>query len=90
MSLHARYEEYNAKYSIASRKFVRPSFNEIRHILNLAQLTAIAKQLKLITLDGDCTLYADGKAFEDIVSTPSIAHNFTWLLGALLNIAPVS
>ncbi|KAJ3298727.1 IMP 5'-nucleotidase [Borealophlyctis nickersoniae] len=62
----------NAKRSIAARRFVPPSFNDIRHILNAAQVMAIAPTLKLITLyayifalhnDGDCTLYADGADF---------------------------
>eukprot|EP00041_Stephanoeca_diplocostata_P028624 m.823750 g.823750 ORF g.823750 m.823750 type:complete len:422 (+) comp23404_c0_seq1:107-1372(+) len=59
------FAEYNSKYCLTARHFVRPSFNEIRHILNLAQINAIGKDLKLITLDGDCTLYSDGKTFED-------------------------
>ncbi|CAB4421924.1 unnamed protein product [Rhizophagus irregularis] len=32
----------NAKHSIAARRFVPPSFNDIRRILNTAQITAIA------------------------------------------------
>jgi len=42
---------------------VPPSFNDIRHILNVAQIMAISQQLKLITFDGDQTLYADGMDF---------------------------
>ena len=40
----------NAKRSISARKFVPPSFNDIRHLLNSAQITAISKIVKLITL----------------------------------------
>ncbi|CAG8626669.1 1627_t:CDS:2, partial [Dentiscutata erythropus] len=39
----------NAKHSIAARRFVPPSFNDIRRILNTAQILAIAPKLKLIT-----------------------------------------
>ncbi|KAJ3037626.1 IMP 5'-nucleotidase [Rhizophlyctis rosea] len=53
----------NAKRSIAARRFVPPSFNDVRHILNEAQVAAIAPSLRLITFDGDCTLYADGADF---------------------------
>mmetsp|Transcript_17575 Transcript_17575/g.52054 ORF Transcript_17575/g.52054 Transcript_17575/m.52054 type:complete len:437 (+) Transcript_17575:115-1425(+) len=65
LPLAEAFEAYDSKYHISKRRFVRPSFNEVRHILNLAQMWAIAEDLKLLTLDGDCTLYADGKAFED-------------------------
>ncbi|CAH1765194.1 13844_t:CDS:10 [Entrophospora sp. SA101] len=54
----------NAKHSIAARRFVPPSFNDIRRILNTAQIIAIAPKLRLITFDGDMTLYGDGKDFE--------------------------
>jgi len=43
---------------------VAPSFNEIRHILNLAQVLALgSKGLKMITFDGDETLYPHGQDF---------------------------
>lgn len=56
---------YDSKYSISKRRFISPSFNEIRHILNLAQVMAIGPNLQLITFDGDQTLYSDGGNFED-------------------------
>lgn len=56
---------YNRKYRITKRRFVYPTFNEIRHILNLGQVLGIGN-LKLITFDGDQTLYPDGKNFEDM------------------------
>ncbi|KAI9500834.1 IMP-specific 5-nucleotidase [Coemansia spiralis] len=49
---------------ILGRKHVPPSFNDVRRILNTAQVMAIAPQLKLVTFDGDMTLYADGANFE--------------------------
>ena len=45
-------------------RFVYPTFNELRHIVNLAQVLGI-KRFKLITFDGDQTLYADQKNFDD-------------------------
>ncbi|CAG8568517.1 4547_t:CDS:10 [Acaulospora morrowiae] len=54
----------NSKHSIAARRFVPPSFNDIRRILTTAQIIAIAPKLKLITFDGDMTLYDDGEDFE--------------------------
>jgi hypothetical protein len=56
---------YDSKYSISKRRFVAPTFNEIRHILNLSQVMAIGPHLQLITFDGDQTLYSDGGNFED-------------------------
>ena len=41
------FEQYDFKYCVTARKFIRPSFNEIRHILNLAQINAIAGGLRL-------------------------------------------
>ncbi|TPX30722.1 hypothetical protein SmJEL517_g05758 [Synchytrium microbalum] len=54
----------NRKRSIAGRRNVPPSFNDIRNILNTAQVMSIAPTIKLITFDGDMTLYADGADFE--------------------------
>jgi IMP and pyridine-specific 5'-nucleotidase len=53
----------NKKRSIVGRKYIPPSFNDIRYLLNHAQIMEIAKQLKCITFDGDMTLYADGADF---------------------------
>ncbi|CCU77473.1 IMP-specific 5-prime-nucleotidase family protein [Blumeria hordei DH14] len=55
-----RYQD--RKRFISSRRFVPPSFNDIRLILNTAQLMAVTStgQLGLATFDGDVTLYDDG------------------------------
>ena len=47
---------------ISSRRFVAPSFNDIRLILNSAQILSLVRQgpLQLVTFDGDVTLYNDG------------------------------
>lgn len=52
--------------SISKRRLVAPSFNDIRLILNTAQLLALTQRncrVKLITFDGDITLYEDGMNF---------------------------
>lgn len=50
-----RYQD--KKRFISSRRFVPPSFNDIRVILNTAQLMGVtAGQLDLATFDGDVTL----------------------------------
>mmetsp|Transcript_8039 Transcript_8039/g.11067 ORF Transcript_8039/g.11067 Transcript_8039/m.11067 type:complete len:584 (-) Transcript_8039:441-2192(-) len=41
LPLRKAFEAYNAKYCVSKRKHVCISFNEIRHILNLAQIMAL-------------------------------------------------
>lgn len=41
LPLRRAFEAYNAKYGITRRRYVCISFNEIRHILNLAQIIAM-------------------------------------------------
>ena len=47
---------------ISRRRFVAPSFNDIRLILNTAQMLGLVRSsaVELITFDGDVTLYDDG------------------------------
>ena len=47
---------------ISSRRFVPPSFNDIRLTLNTAQILGLVRDgpLELVTFDGDVTLYDDG------------------------------
>lgn len=45
--------EYDEFAHITRRKYIPPNFAEIRHILNLSQLHAVAEKLKLITFDAD-------------------------------------
>ena len=49
---------------ISSRRFVPPSFNDIRLTLNTAQVLSLVRQgsLSLVTFDGDVTLYDDGQS----------------------------
>ena len=51
------------KRAISARRLVSPSFNDIRLILNTAQTMSLVggrEPLKLVTFDGDVTLYEDG------------------------------
>jgi IMP and pyridine-specific 5'-nucleotidase len=50
------------KRFISSRRFVAPSFNDVRLILNTAQVMSLVRssKLDLVTFDGDVTLYDDG------------------------------
>ena len=52
---------------ISSRRFVPPSFNDIRLILNSAQVLALVESgpLELLTFDGDVTLYPDGDSLNE-------------------------
>jgi IMP and pyridine-specific 5'-nucleotidase len=47
---------------ISRRRFVAPSFNDVRLVLNTAQLMGLVRgsQIRLVTFDGDVTLYEDG------------------------------
>ncbi|KAI9291846.1 IMP-specific 5'-nucleotidase 1 [Neoconidiobolus thromboides FSU 785] len=64
LPLKEAFLKVNAQQCISARRFVPPSFNEIRKILNVAQVQAVSNNLKLVTFDGDMTLYADGQDFE--------------------------
>lgn len=50
---------------ISSRRFVAPSFNDVRVILNTAQVMSLSTRMSgalgLVTFDGDVTLYDDGQ-----------------------------
>lgn len=52
----------DARRHISRRRFVAPSFNDVRLTLNTSQLMGIVRssELRLITFDGDVTLYEDG------------------------------
>lgn len=48
---------------ISYRRFVPPSFNDVRLVLNTAQVMSLVRggPLELVTFDGDVTLYDDGQ-----------------------------
>lgn len=64
----------DAKRHISSRRFVAPSFNDVRIILNTAQLMSLVEHgpLELVTFDGDVTLYDDGQSLTE--ENPVIPH----------------
>ncbi|RDA91427.1 hypothetical protein CP533_6262 [Ophiocordyceps camponoti-saundersi (nom. inval.)] len=55
----------DGKRNMSRRRYVSPSFNDVRLILNSAQLMAVtADGLELATFDGDVTLYDDGGSLD--------------------------
>lgn len=66
LPLEAAFKYQDRKRYISSRRFVSPSFNDVRLILNSAQIMAVTtySSLQLATFDGDVTLYDDGQSLE--------------------------
>lgn len=66
LPLEAAFKFQDRKRYISSRRFVSPSFNDVRLVLNSAQLMAVTTYgaLQLATFDGDVTLYDDGQSLE--------------------------
>lgn len=78
LPLEAAFKYQDRKRHISSRRYVAPSFNDVRLILNSAQLRAVTggsvasssssnasssgPPLQLATFDGDVTLYDDGES----------------------------
>lgn len=107
LPLRLAFEAYNEKHCLTKRKHIQISFNELRHIMNLAQVMAMRKATeptdvskegdepstavkgaettgveefngpKMITFDGDQTLYSDGSNFD---SNPRLANYLYELL----------
>ncbi|VWU52382.1 IMP-specific 5'-nucleotidase, putative, partial [Hepatocystis sp. ex Piliocolobus tephrosceles] len=65
LPIRKAFHTYNAKYKITKRLYAPPTFNEVRHILNLAQILSLEDGLDLLTFDADETLYPDGSNFHD-------------------------
>lgn len=97
LPLAATWESFDAQYRVSRRRFVQPSFNEIRQILNEAQVRAFAEpeaspsarnrsSLEFVSFDGDCTLYSDGKNLCD----PQLAAQILRLLEAGIRVALVT
>lgn len=65
LPLEAAFKYQDRKRYISSRRYVAPSFNDVRLILNSAQIMAVTGGvLQLATFDGDVTLYDDGMSLE--------------------------
>lgn len=62
LELEDAFKYQDEKRFISRRRFVAPSFNDVRLILNTAQVLALVRShgLHLVTFDGDVTLYDDG------------------------------
>ncbi|KAF2133157.1 IMP-specific 5'-nucleotidase-like protein 1 [Dothidotthia symphoricarpi CBS 119687] len=62
LALHDAFIWQDQRRFISYRRFVPPSFNDIRLVLNTAQVMSLVRSgpLELITFDGDVTLYDDG------------------------------
>mmetsp|Transcript_15223 Transcript_15223/g.22266 ORF Transcript_15223/g.22266 Transcript_15223/m.22266 type:complete len:410 (+) Transcript_15223:112-1341(+) len=54
----------NQKVALEQRRFVPPSFSEIRQIFNLAQVYSLKDRVKMLTFDADDTLYDHGMDLE--------------------------
>ncbi|KAL6858191.1 IMP 5'-nucleotidase [Amphichorda felina] len=65
LPLEAAFKYQDRKRYISSRRYVAPSFNDVRLVLNSAQIMAVTGgTLQLATFDGDVTLYDDGESLE--------------------------
>ncbi|KFH47030.1 IMP-specific 5'-nucleotidase-like protein [Hapsidospora chrysogenum ATCC 11550] len=65
LPLEAAFKYQDRKRYISSRRYVAPSFNDVRLVLNSAQIMAVTGgALQLATFDGDVTLYDDGQSLE--------------------------
>ncbi|KAK2045765.1 IMP-specific 5'-nucleotidase [Colletotrichum somersetense] len=68
LPLEAAFSHMDERRLISSRRYVSPSFNDVRLILNAAQIMAVTaapeSPLQLATFDGDVTLYDDGESLE--------------------------
>lgn len=79
LPLEAAFKYQDRKRYMSSRRYVAPSFNDVRLVLNSAQIMAVTGgALQLATFDGDVTLYDDGQSLEP--SSPVIPR----LLGAFI------
>jgi IMP and pyridine-specific 5'-nucleotidase len=64
LALHDAFLWQDQRRFISYRRFVPPSFNDVRLILNTAQVMSLVRNgpLELVTFDGDVTLYDDGES----------------------------
>lgn len=72
--LEEAFEYQDQQRRISSRRFVPPSFNDIRLILNSAQILSLVRggPLQLVTFDGDVTLYGTYVILLAHASTPNL------------------
>lgn len=66
LPLREAFAYQDSRRHISSRRFVAPSFNDVRIILNTAQIMSLVAggDVDLMTFDGDVTLYDDGQSLD--------------------------
>jgi IMP and pyridine-specific 5'-nucleotidase len=66
LALHDAFIWQDQRRFISYRRFFPPSFNDVRLVLNTAQIMSLVRTgpLDLVTFDGDVTLYDDGMCLE--------------------------
>jgi IMP and pyridine-specific 5'-nucleotidase len=92
LALEDAFRHQDSIRAISSRRFVAPSFNDIRLILNTAQIMSMIQPkpyralksqptpgLELLTFDGDVTLYEDGASLKSPEANPVILRLLRFL-----------
>lgn len=66
LNLHDAFLYQDSRRYISHRRYVAPSFNDIRLTLNTAQVMSLVRSgpMELVTFDGDVTLYDDGESLD--------------------------
>ena len=97
LNLVEAFEVQDSIRAISSRRFVPPSFNDIRLILNTSQIIHLMRPpsgpgLQLMTFDGDVTLYEDGGSLlaEADGTLPPIIHHLVHFLSRGVKIGIVT
>eukprot|EP00527_Entomoneis_sp_CCMP2396_P009861 CAMPEP_0198137952 /NCGR_PEP_ID=MMETSP1443-20131203/1379_1 /TAXON_ID=186043 /ORGANISM="Entomoneis sp., Strain CCMP2396" /LENGTH=500 /DNA_ID=CAMNT_0043799541 /DNA_START=121 /DNA_END=1620 /DNA_ORIENTATION=+ len=81
--LRAAFTIYNEKHCLTKRKHIQISFNEIRHILNLAQILAMRKNLP--GQENATDLLASTRGFEEGANVSSEDDDSVGPLGGLID-----
>ena len=55
----------NARIHVEERRFVPPSFSEVRQIFNVAQVYSLQGRIQMLTFDADDTIYDHGMDLEE-------------------------
>lgn len=97
LNLVEAFEIQDSIRAISSRRFVPPSFNDIRLILNTSQIIHLMRPpsgqgLQLLTFDGDVTLYEDGGSLivQPDGNLPPIVHHLLHFLSRDVKIGIVT
>lgn len=74
LPLRQAFHAYNEKHRLTKRKHIQISFNEIRHILNLAQVIAMRYPEESVPLQCNPTINAKEKLAEDLETDDDIVE----------------